>query len=175
MISLLKIYIELNFDVLHAASNDRYADNNTDKKLVNLGLIVSFRNYKLTTCSGKHLEDIAHAHIASLIYNLIISARDTDDLSIGFDRDRNREQREIITNKIITGKYHNRFYLKGVFGFAGHQEKATFALSYKLTLTRKNDNSVLNKDTATSIGKIEINATEWYVQHYTPSIPQQAL
>ena len=64
--------------------------------------------------------------------------------------------------------------LKDVFGFAAHQEKATNGLENKLTLTRSSDNSVLDKDTATNIGKIKINSFEWYVAHYTPSIPIQA-
>ena len=33
----------------------------------------------------------------------------------------------------------------------------------------------MNKDTAINIGKISINANEWYVSHYTPSISQQAI
>ena len=32
----------------------------------------------------------------------------------------------------------------------------------------------LNKDNAVNIGKIKINALEWYVPHYRQSIPQQA-
>ena len=43
--------------------------------------------------------------------------------------------------------------LKDTFGCAKHQEKATFGLGYKLTLTRNSDNSVLNKDNATNNGK----------------------
>ena len=43
--SLLNSYLDLNFDVLHAASNHRYADNN-DIRLVNLGPIALFSNYK---------------------------------------------------------------------------------------------------------------------------------
>ena len=46
----------------------------------------------LTTSSGRHLEDISNAHIVSLMYKLITSARGSDDLSIGFDRDRGRRQ-----------------------------------------------------------------------------------
>ena len=46
--------------------------------------------------------------------------------------------------------------LRNVFGFAEHQEKATFGLAYKLVLTRISDNSVLNKDNATNVGKIKI-------------------
>ena len=67
-----------------------------------------------------------------------------------------------------------KIYLKDVFGFAKHQEKATYVLGYKLTLTRNSDNAVLNKADATNLGKVEINAIEWYVPHYTASMSQQA-
>ena len=51
VISLLKSYIELNFDVLQAKTSNRYTDAN-EIRLVNLGPIASFSNYKLTTLSG---------------------------------------------------------------------------------------------------------------------------
>ena len=59
--SLLNSYIELNLDVLQAATNNRYVDIN-DIRLVNLGPVAIFSIYKLTTSSGKHLEVISHAH-----------------------------------------------------------------------------------------------------------------
>ena len=62
VISLLNSYLDLNFDVLHAATGNRYADGN-DIKLVNLGPNALFSNYKLTS-SGNHIEDISHAHFA---------------------------------------------------------------------------------------------------------------
>ena len=62
VILLLSSYLELNFDVLHAATNNRYVDGK-DIRLVNLGPIALFSNYKLTTSSGKHLEKIDRAHI----------------------------------------------------------------------------------------------------------------
>ena len=127
VISLLNSYLDLNFDVLRADNNNRYVDNN-DIRLVNLGPVALFSNYKLTASSGKHLEDINHAHIVSLMYKLITSAKDTNDLSIGFDRDRNRRQRELTNNKNIRGKNHVRIYLKDVFGFAEWQEKGTYGL-----------------------------------------------
>ena len=65
--------------------------------------------------------------------------------------------------------------LKDIFGFAEHQQKATYRLWFKSTLTRNRDNSVLNKAKATIIGKIEVESFEWYVAHYTPSISQQAI
>ena len=174
VISLLNSYLELNFDVLHARTNNRYANDN-GIRLVNLGPIALFSNYKLTTSSGKHLENIDHAHIVSLMYKLLTSSKGSDDLSIGFDRDRTRRRNELTNNKNIKGKYHVRIYLKDVFGFAEYQEEATYGLGYKLTLTRNTDNAVLNKGNAINIGKIKINALEWYVPHYTPSIQQQSI
>ena len=134
----------MKFDVLHAATNNRYVDNN-DIWLINLAAIALFSKFKLTTSSGKHLENIDHAHIVSLMYKLLTSIRDSDDLSIGFDRDRNRRKRELTNNKKLKGKYHMRIYLKDIFGFAQDQGKATEGFGYKLTLTRISYNAVLNK------------------------------
>ena len=174
VISLLNSYLELNFDVLHVATNNRYANNN-EIRLVNLGPVGLFSNYKLTTSSGKHIENIDHAHIVSLMYKLLTSSKGSDDLSIGFDRDRTRRRNELTNKKNIKGKYHVRIYLKDIFGFAEYQEEGTYGLGYKLSMTRNSDNAVLNKDNAINTGKVKINAIEWYVPHYTPSIQQQAI
>ena len=174
VISLLNSYLELNFDVLRADNSNRYLDGN-DISLVNLGPIALFSNYKLTTSSGKHLENIDHAHIVSLMYKLLSSSKGSDDSSIGFDRDRGRRQRALTNNKTQKGNFHVRIYLKDVFGFAEYQEKGTYGLGYKLTLTRNTDNAVLNKANAINLGKIKINALEWYVPHYTPSMQQQSI
>ena len=156
-VSLSNSYLDLIFDVLHAATGNRYADGN-DIRLVEFGPIASFSGYKLTTSSGRHLEDISHAHSGSLMYKLITSTEDTADLSIGFDRDHDRRQRELINNKIVRGKYHMRFMLRDVFGFAEHQEKGTDGLGYKLTITRNSDNSVLNKQIQRAMLKLQ-----WYL------------
>ena len=174
VISLLNSYLELDFDVLRADNSNRYIDNN-DIRLVNLGPIALFSNYKLTSHSGKHLENIDHAHTISLIYKLITSSRGSDDLSIGFDRDRTRRRNELTNNKNIKGKYHDRIYLKDVIGYAEYQEKATYGLGYKLTLTRNSDNAVLNKGNTINNAKVRINAIEYYVPHYTLSMQQQAI
>ena len=174
VISLLNSYLELNFDVLHAATNNRYVDG-TDIRLVNLGPVALFSNYKLTTSSGKHLENIDHAHIVSLMYKLLTTSRGCDDLSIGVDCDRNRRQLELTNNKTLKGKYHVRIYLRDIFGYSEWQENGTFGLGYKLTLTRNTDNAVLNKGYAINNGKIKINAIEWYVPHYTLSMQQQSI
>ena len=67
------------------------------------------------------------------MYKLLSSSKESDDLSIGFDRDRNRRKRELTNNKNIKGEYHLRIYVRDIFGFAEHQEKGTYGLGYKLT------------------------------------------
>ena len=171
VISLLNSYLELNFDILQATTNNRFVDAN-DIRLVFLGPIALFSNYKLTTSSGKHLEEISHAHIVSLLYKLLTSSRDSDDLSIGFDRNRGRRKNELSNNKSIEGKYHIRTYRKNIFGFAEHQKKGTYGLGYNLTLTRSTDNAVLNKAAGTSNAKVKINSLDWYVPHYSPNLEE---
>ena len=171
VISLLNSYLELNFDVLHAANNNRYVDAN-DIRLVNLGAIALFSIYKLTSGSSKHMEEITNAHTACLMYNVITSSKDSDDLSIGFDRNRDRRKRELTNSKNIKGKCHTRIYLKKIFGYAEFQEKGTYGLSYRLILTRNTDNAVLNKDSAVTSGRVKINSIDWYVPHYTPNLEE---
>ena len=173
-ISLLKSYLDLNFDVLNAATNNRYVDAD-DIWLIILAAIALFSNFKLTTSSRKHLENYDHAHIVSLIYKLLLSSRCSDDLSIGFDRDCNRRKQELTNNKNIKGKYHMRIYLKDISGFAEHQQEATYGLGYKLTLTGNSDDAGLNKTNASANGKIKINNIEWYVPHYTASRKEQGI
>ena len=166
--SLLGSLLRLNFDVLHAATDNRYLDGD-DIRLVNDGPIALFSNHKLHSSSWKHIEEIDHAYIVCLMYKFVTIARNTDDLSIGFDRDRGRRQRESTNNKNIKGKYHVTIMLKDVFGFAEHQEKGTYGLGYKLTLTKNSDNAVLNKANATNNAK----SIDWYIPHYTPSLNQE--
>ena len=169
--SLINSYLELNFDVLHAANNNRYV-NADDIRLVNLGPIALFSNYTLSTSSGKHLEEISHAHIVSLMYKLLTSSKNSNDLSIGFDRNRDNRKRELTNNKTVKGKYHIRIYLKDIFGYAEYQEKGTYGLGYKLTLTRNTDNAVLKKDNAVVNGRVKINSLDWYVPHYSPNLEE---
>ena len=173
VISLLNSYLDLNFEVVKRADNSRYANGN-DIRLVNLGPVALFSNFKLTTSSGKHLEDISHAHLVSLMYKLITSSKDSNDLSIGFDNNRNRRRDELALNKNIKGKYHVKIMLKDIFGFAEHQEKATYGLGYKLTLTRNKDDAVIDKANGIADARIRIDHIHWYVPHYTPSIQQQS-
>ena len=174
VISLSTIYLDLNFDAVHAATNNRHAAG-ADIRLVNLGSIALFSNFKLTISSGKQLEDISHAHIVFLMYKLITFARDTYGLSIGFEKYRGKCQLELTNNKIIKRKYHVRIMLKDMFGFPEHQNKATFGRGYGLILTRNSDNAVLNKGNATNFGKIKINSIDWYLPHYAASIEQQSV
>ena len=55
-------FFKLIFDVLNAATANRYADGD-DIWLINLGPIAVFSTYKRAGSSGKHLENIDHAQI----------------------------------------------------------------------------------------------------------------
>ena len=83
-------------------------------------------------------------------------SKDNEDLSIGFDRSRDRGKRELSHNKTMKGRYHVRIYLEDFFGFAEQQQKASFGLGYRLTLTRNTDNAVVKKANATNNGKTKI-------------------
>ena len=76
--------------------------------------------------------------------------------------------------KNIKGKYHLKILLKDVFGFAECQEKATEGLGYELTLTRNEDDAVIDKANGIAEARIKIDHIHWYVPHYTPSIQQQS-
>ena len=85
VVSLLNSFVDLNIEVIKTADKSRYANDNFIK-LNNLGPIHLSNNSKLTTSSVIYLEDISHAHIVPLMYELITSAKVSDDLSIGFER-----------------------------------------------------------------------------------------
>ena len=164
-------YLDLNFEVIKKTDDSRYGNGN-DIRLVNLGPIALFSNFKLTTGSGKHLEDISHAHLVSLMYKLITSSNGSDDLSIGFDRSSARRREEITKNKNVKGKFHLRIMLKDVFGFAEGQEKTICGLGFKLTLTRNKDEAVIDKVAGIADARIKIDHIHWYLPLYTPSMSQ---
>ena len=137
-----------------------------------MGPIALFSNYQLTTSSGKHFEEISHVHIVFLLYRLLISSKDNEDLSIGFDRSRDRRKRELTNNRTIKGRYHVRIYLKDTFAFAELQEKASFGLGYRLTLTRNTDNADWNKANETNNGEIKHFSPDWYVPHFTQNLEE---
>ena len=73
----------------------------------------------------------------------------------------------------MKGRYDVTIMLKDIFDFAEHQEKGTHGLGYKLTLTRNNDNAVLNKGNAINNAKIKTNSIDCHISHYIPSFTQE--
>ena len=124
---------------------------------------------------GKHLGDISHAHLVSLMYKLIYSAEDGDESSIGFDRDCASIRDELALNNNVEGKYHLTILLRDVFGFAECQEKATYGLGYKLKLTRNKNDAFIDKAAGTADARIKIDHIHWYIPHYQPSIQPQGI
>ena len=78
-------------------------------------------------------------------------------MSIGFDRDRERRKNVFALNKNIKGKYHLKIMLKDVFGFVEYQQKASYGLGYKLTLTRNKDDTVVDKAVGIADFRIKID------------------
>ena len=159
VISLLKSYLDVNFEVIKKADNSTYGNVN-EIRLYNLAPIALFSNSKLTTSSGKHLEDISHAHIVSSMYKLITSSKGSDDLYIGSDRSRNRRD-ELAQNKNLKGKYHLGFMFKDVIGYIEWMEKATNGLGYKLTIRRNNDEAVIDKAPGFADARIKNDIIHW--------------
>ena len=171
---MLTSYLYLNFEGDKKTDISRYANGNYIR-LINLEPNDLFSIFWLTTSIGKHLEDISHAHIVSVMHKLLTSRRSSDDLSMGCNRSRIRRPEELTNNKTTKGKYQVRILLKDVFGFAEAQEKATNRLGYKLKLTRNKDEAVLVKVVCTVDARKKIDHIHWYVPHYSPSIQHQAV
>ena len=65
--------------------------------------------------------------------------------------------------------------LKDVFEFAENQEKSTYGLIYKLTLTVSRNEAVTDEVAGITDARIKIDHIHWYVPHYIPSLSQQAI
>ena len=89
------------------------------------------------------------------MYKLISSSRDSDHLSIGFQRSIEARERELTNNKTTKGNYHVRIYLEDV-----------------CVLSQLNGTDAENLALA---GRVIINDLSWYIYHYTPSISKQKL
>ena len=62
VIYFLYNYLDIDFEVVYAPTNNRHADKNSIR-LVDLGSVFLFFNYKLSTSSGQPLEEISAAQI----------------------------------------------------------------------------------------------------------------
>ena len=171
-ICLQNSYISIEFEVL---KNDdtRYADDD-QISLVNFGLIALFSEAKLTTSSGKHLENVDNLHPISLMYKLLTSTHQTSQLMYGFEESQATRRQELTTNKTEKGTFFVRIKLTDIFGFAD-QEKITYGLGYTLTLKRNNNNDPIIKDNGVDPAKINIKDISWFIPHYVPSLENQQL
>ena len=80
----------------------------------------------MTSSSGKGKERIDNAHVICLMYELLSSSRDCDDLSLCFPRNIEARETELTDNKTTNGIYQVIIYLKDVFGFAEHEDNCTY-------------------------------------------------
>ena len=170
---MIKSILELNFEVLKAADNFRYANLN-DLRLVTSGPIAFCINYILTKCSGKRLEDISPPLIVSLRYIPLTSAKDSDDSFVGFDRDYGRSQRQLTENKKVKANIVLGLCLE-IYSGLKIIEKAEFGPDCKVVVPGNIDQVVLDKVRGIDKVKIKNNIIPCYVPHCTPSLIQQAL
>ena len=149
VLSLLINCFDLYFEVFKKADNFRYANVN-NMRFINPGpvaLFTKFRLFQLFEIRGiseKHLEDISNAHIVSLVSKLITSAKDIDDLSIGFDQKRGRRRDELTNSKKIGGK-SSWNYAQRRLQLCRRPNKTTSGLGYKPTLKRNEDDAFWTK------------------------------
>ena len=111
------------------------------KSLVNFGPVALFSEAKLTTSSGKHLENVDDLHPICSLYELLTSQQQTRQLMYGVDESIAIRKQELTNNKTDVGTFFVRIKLKD-FGFAD-QEKIPYGLGYTLTLKRNNNNDAI--------------------------------
>ena len=137
-------YLEVEFKVFRRiGAHPRHVDGDR-KRLVVLGPTALFIKYRLTSSSGKKIEEIDKAHVICLMHSLISSKRDSDNLSYGFHRINEARERELTKKYSTNGNYHARIYSKVVFGFAKYQDNCPHGLSFKLNVQRKSNILVLS-------------------------------
>ena len=82
-----------------------------------------FSSFEMTASSGNYLEAISHAHKFSLVFALTTSNKGSDDLSIGFDRDRNRRRDDLTNNKTVNRKCQLRNLLTVFLDLQNNRKK----------------------------------------------------
>ena len=171
-ICLQNSYLSLEFEVLK--NNDTRYANGDEICLVNFGPISLFSEAKLTTSSGKHLENVDNLHPISLMYKCLTSTQQTSQLMYEIEESTDVRRQELTNNKNEKGTFFVRIKLKDLFGFAD-QEKITYGLGYTLTLKRNNNNDAILRVAGTDAAKISVKDIGWYILHYTPSLENQQL
>ena len=74
----------------------------------------------------------------------------------------------------MNGKDDIRIRQKNVFSFAEHEEQTAYVFPFNLTIKKNSNNAVLIKADTIADAKIAVKNMDWYVEHYTSSIEQQA-
>ena len=156
-------YNSLEFE-LPKNDNTRYT-NGDEISLVNFGPVALFSEAKLTTSSGKHLENVDNLHRISLLIKLLTSTQQTSQLMYGFEESGTIRRQELTNNKTEKGTFFVRIKLKDSFGFAD-QEKITYGLGYTLTLKRNTIKYMILRGAGVDAAKVVVKGISWNIQHY---------
>ena len=98
--------------------------------------------------------------------------------SLGFHEKTGTRERESIENQKTKENYQLTVCVEDIFGFAEHQENATYGLGYKLTLKRNSKITVLSHEPGAGVddtprtaayraleGRIFISDLSWYIPY----------
>ena len=130
-ISLKDSYLELDFNVNASAGGHARHTDGDRIRLVNLGPLALFNEYRLTSSNGNEIDN---AHVCS-VYKLISSSRDSDDLSVGFHRSIEARGRELTNKKTIKGNYH--VFFERFFWFCRTSKKCFILFGIQICITKK--------------------------------------
>ena len=171
-ICLQHLFISVEFEVL---KNDDARFNDGDEiSLVNFGPVALFSEAKLTTSSGKHLEEIDNWHTICLMYKVLTSSQQTSQLMYGFEESTTIRRQELTNNKTEKGTFFVTIKLKDLFGFAD-QENITYGLGYTLTLKRNSSNDVIIRVAGVDAAKVVVKDISCYIPYYVLSLENQQL
>ena len=92
-------FIDLDFKLILAAASHGNFEDADFTSFVYLAPISLFSEHEMTISIGEHLERFDYAHAVCLMYTLVTSSKDTNDLSIAVDESNARFKIEMSDNK----------------------------------------------------------------------------
>ena len=162
-------HLDLEVQVNKSADDTLYADNDGIQPNNLFGFSL-FREMLLKSFGSKLLESVENVYLASLMYKLL--SDNEEDMMKNYKKETTAGIDTTKRNRLLNdtpekGTVFVRIYLKDVFGFIAHLDKANYGLGNTLTLKRANSGNGIYRTIADE-AKGEIKDIVWYVRHDTP-------
>ena len=101
-----------------------------------------------------------------LLWNLLVSFEDKDDLSVVLDRSRKHSQKVLTNNETVLRKFLVRILSEEAFSFTEDQESCTYCLAYTVPRERNNDKAVINRSRGTINPSVVIRSNRRKISNY---------